>query len=138
MTTPNDQNAAIIKGFRENAGKVGGRYENIPLVLLTTKGAKSGKARVNPLACLPEGDRLYVFASRGGGPNNPDWYHNVVANPDVTVEYGTERFPAKALVLQGKERDEVYARQAALRPRFAEYQRMTKRTIPVVALVRKT
>ena len=137
MTTPNDWNSATIKEFRENSGKVGGHFEGAPLLLLTTKGAKTGNTRVNPMMYLPDGDRMFVFASKGGAPTNPDWYHNVVANPDVTVEVGTETFSAKATVITGKERDGIYAKQASLYPGFAEYERKTTRKIPVVALVRK-
>ena len=116
MTAPNDWNSEIIKEFREHGGKVGGMFEGAPLLLLTTKGAKSGKTRVNPMMYLPNGDRMFVFASKGGAPTNPDWYLNVVANSDVTVEVGTETFPAKATVITGKERDDIYAKQAALYP----------------------
>ena len=86
---------------------------------------------------LPYDDRMFVFASKAGAPKNPDWYHNLVANPDVTVEVGTETFPAKATVVTGKERDEIYAKQATLYPRFAEYEKRTTRKIPVIALARK-
>jgi deazaflavin-dependent oxidoreductase (nitroreductase family) len=87
--------------------------------------------------CLPEGGRLYVFASKGGAPSNPAWYHNLRANPKVKVEFGTETFAGAAQVLTGADRDRVYVRQAALYPQFADYQRRTTRKIPVVALVRQ-
>ena len=138
MTPPNDWNDAVIKEFRELGGKVGGYFEGAPVLLLTTKGAKTGKARVNPLMYLPNGDRMFVFASKGGTPTNPDWYHNLVANPDVTVEVGTETFPANATVVTGEERDEIYAKQAALYPQFGEYERKTTRRVPVIALARGT
>ena len=137
MTTQDDWNSATIKEFRENSGKVGGMFEGAPLLLLTTKGAKSGMTRVNPMMYRADGDRMFVFASKGGAPTNPDWYHNVVANPDVTVEVGTETFPVHATVVTGKERDEIYAKQASLYPFFAEYQEKITRKIPVVALARK-
>ena len=137
MTTPSDWNSATIKEFREHGGKVGGRFEGATLLLLTTKGAKTGKTRVNPMMYLADGDRMLVFASKGGAPTNPDWYHNLVANPDVTVEVGTETFPVHATVVTGKERDEIYAKQASLYPFFAEYQEKITRKIPVVALARK-
>ena len=137
MTTMNDWNGPIIKEFRENGGKVGGYFEGAPVLLLTTKGAKTGKTRVNPVMYLSGGDRMFVFASKGGAPTDPDWYHNLVANPDATVEVGIETFPAKATVIFGKERDEIYAKQAALYPGFAEYERKTTRKIPVIALARK-
>ena len=137
MTTPNDWNSATIKEFRENSGKVGGMFEGAPLLLLRTKGAKTGTTRVNPMMYLPNGDRMYVFASKGGAPTNPDWYFNVVANPDVMVEVGTETFPVKATVITGKERDEIYAKQAALYPGFADYEKKTTRKILVIALARR-
>ncbi|MSQ41278.1 MAG: nitroreductase family deazaflavin-dependent oxidoreductase [Dehalococcoidia bacterium] len=136
MTTMNERNASVIEEFRPNGGKIGGRFMGAPMVLLTSKGAKTGHRRTRPLVCLPEGDRLYVFASRGGAPNNPAWYHNLRANPKVIVEFGTEAYEAEAKVLTGEERDRVYARQSELRPQYAEYQRNTTRKIPVVALVR--
>ncbi|HAL46994.1 MAG: nitroreductase family deazaflavin-dependent oxidoreductase [SAR202 cluster bacterium] len=122
--------------FRENDGKVGGGFEGSPLLILTTKGARSGQTRENPLMYLPDGDRMFVFASKAGGPTSPDWYHNLVANPDASVEVGAETVQVKATVLTADERDSVYAKQAALYPQFAEYQAKTTRTIPVVALDR--
>ena len=136
MTTRSERNSAVIKEFREHGGKVGGRDEGAPLLLLTTKGAKTGATRVNPMMYLLDGDRMFVFASKGGAPNSPDWYYNLVANPDVTVEVGTETFPVKAMVITGEEHDEIYAKQASLYPVFAEYQKRTTRKIPVIALVR--
>ncbi len=136
MTTMNERNAGVIEEFRANAGQIGGRFKGAPMVLLTATGAKTGQRRTTPLVCLPEGDRLYVFASRGGAPHNPAWYHNLRANPKVTVEFGSETYEAEAKVLTGEERDRVYARQSELRPQYAEYQRNTTRKIPVVALVR--
>ncbi len=131
----NDFNRQIIEEFRSNAGKVGGPFEGAPMVLLTTTGARSGVQRTTPLVCL-EGDEgtVFVFASKGGAPTNPAWYHNIVTHPQVTVERGTERYAATATPLGGAERDEIFARQAALRPNFAAYQEKTTRTIPVVAL----
>jgi len=136
MSEQDDRNRSVIKDFRANGGKVGGRSNDLPLLLLTTTGAKTGQVRTNPVGYLADGDRLFVFASKGGGPTSPDWYHNLVAHPNVRVELGTESFEALATVLSGEERDQVYARQAALHPNFAEYQQRTKRTIPVVALTR--
>ena len=132
----NEWNKAIIKEFRDNAGKVGGPFEGAPLLILHTTGAKSGKERVNPLMYLPDGDRSFVFASKGGAPTHPDWYYNVVANPTVTVEIGTETFNATARVLEGDERDRVWTEQKQLYPQFAEYEAGTTRTIPVIALER--
>ncbi len=132
----NDFNSKIIAEFRENEGKVGAPFEGSPLLILTTKGAKSGQAREKPLMYLPDGDRMFVFASKAGGPTNPDWYHNLVANPGASVEVGAETVSVKATVLTGEERDTIYARQAAVYPQFAEYQAKTTRIIPVVALDR--
>jgi deazaflavin-dependent oxidoreductase (nitroreductase family) len=138
MTTPSDFNQRIIDEFRANGGKVGGRFEGASMLLLTTTGAKSGRRRVSPLAYLPDGDRFIIIASKGGAPTNPDWFHNLVAHPDTTIEVGTETIPVTAEVLTGEERDRLYAKQAALRPAFAEYQQKTARTIPVIALRRRT
>jgi deazaflavin-dependent oxidoreductase (nitroreductase family) len=132
-----DWNAGIIEEFRANDGLVGGQFEGAPVLLLGTTGARSGQHRVNPMMYLADGDRLLVFASKGGAPTNPDWYHNLVAHPEVTVEVGTESYPATAVVLTGDERDRFYAEQARRYPGFAEYQEKTTRVIPVVALVRR-
>ncbi len=139
MTTGNDMNAWNLRNigeFRANGGRVGGNFEGAPLLLLTTTGAKSGQQRVNPLMYLADGDRWIVFASKAGAPTHPDWFRNVVANPNVTVEVGAERFEATAEVLTGEERDRVYARQSEAFPQFAAYQQQTGRVIPAVALNR--
>ncbi|WP_460307958.1 nitroreductase/quinone reductase family protein [Actinocorallia aurea] len=127
----NDQ---IIAEFRANKGKVGGPFEGSPLLLLTSTGAKTGRPHTTPLGYLAEEERLLVFASNAGGPRDPVWYRNVLADPRVSVEVGEERYPATALALHGAERDDAYARQGALVPAYAEYQRQTDRVIPVVAL----
>jgi deazaflavin-dependent oxidoreductase (nitroreductase family) len=138
MTTDRSQfNERIIAEFRANGGKVGGPFEGAPMLLLATTGAKTGQPRINPLVYLPDGDRYVIIASKGGSPTNPDWYHNLVANPETTIEVGTETVPVRASVLTGEERDRLYARQASLRPAFAEYQQRTMRTIPVIALERR-
>ena len=136
MSDMNDFNASIIAEFRANEGKVGGQFEGAPMVLLTTKGAKSGLPRTAPLVSYREGDRLFIFASKAGAPTNPDWFHNIAADPTVTVEVGAETYEATAKVLEGAERDRVYGEQASLMPGFAEYQANTTRVIPVVELVR--
>lgn len=136
MAEVNDWNAQIIEEFRTNEGRVGGRFEGAPVLLLTTTGAKSGKKRVNPMMYLLENGTVYVFASKAGAPTNPDWYHNLVANPEVTVELGAETYQATAKVVEGSERDRIYAHQSELYPGFAEYQQKTDRVIPVVALER--
>jgi deazaflavin-dependent oxidoreductase (nitroreductase family) len=137
MAEAKDWNTQVIEQFRANGGKVGGQFEGAPLLLLTTTGAKSGKRRVHPMMYLPEGDRLFVFASKAGAPANPDWYHNLVAHPDASVEVGPDSYDVTATVLEGAERDRVFAEQARRYPGFAEYQAGTERTIPVVALVRR-
>ena len=136
MTTQNDWNRGVIEEFRNNGGKVGGGFEGAPLLLLHTVGAKSGQPRVNPVMYLPDGDRWIVFASKAGAPTSPDWYHNLVANPEVSIEVGTDTIPVTATFAQGDERGQLYSRQAALYPQFAEYERSTTRRIPVVTLTR--
>lgn len=141
MTTSDDRaarharNAAIIEEFRNTNGEVPSRPE-MKILLLGTTGAKSGQARLNPVAYLPGDDRLYVFATKGGWPTHPDWYVNLAANPNVTVEVGAEKYDAIAETLTGPERDSVYARQVEVNPVFGEYQGRTPRVIPVVALRR--
>lgn len=137
MASFNDWNRQTIEEFRANGGKVGGLWEGRPLLLLTTTGAKSGQRRTSPVMYLRDGDRLIVFASKGGAPTHPDWYHNLLAHPDVTVEVGNETYEATATPLSREERDRLYARQAQLYPQFGEYQARTSRTIPVVALERR-
>lgn len=134
--SPNDWNQAVIAEFRANSGKVGGQFAGAPLLLLTTTGAKTGRRLTSPLMYNTDGDRLLIFASKAGAPTNPAWYHNLVANPKVTLEVGAETFDATATVLRGEERDRLFARHAAQNPGFAEYQANTTRTIPVIALER--
>ena len=131
----NDWNTAIIEEFRANAGVLGGSFENAPVLLLHTTGAKTGLERVNPMMYLRDGGRTFVFASKAGAPTHPDWYHNLVANPRVTVEIGSDSVAATAQVLDEAERARVYAVHAARFPGFAEYELKTDRTIPVVELV---
>ncbi len=137
MAEPNDWNRKIIEEFHANKGKVGGPFEGAPLLLLTTTGAKSGQQRTTPLVYMPDGDRMIIFASKAGAPTNPDWYHNLVAHPQVTVEVGTETLNVTAVVITGEERDRLYAKQAAINPGFAEYETKTTRKIPVIALERQ-
>ncbi len=136
MSEFDDWNRSVIEEFRANHGKLGGAFAGGPMLLLRTKGAKTGQERVNPMMYLAEGDKLYVFASKGGAPTNPDWYHNLVAHPQVTVELGDETFPATATPVTGAERDRIYAEQSRRYPMFGEYQQKTRRTIPVIALER--
>ncbi len=130
----NDQNKKIIDEFRANDGKVGGWFEGKTLLLLHTKGAKSGQERINPTAYVRDGDRLVVIASKGGAPTNPDWYYNVITNPLVTVEAGTEKFQAHAAVAEEPERSRLYNKMVEMMPGFDEYRRKTTRVIPVIVL----
>jgi deazaflavin-dependent oxidoreductase (nitroreductase family) len=132
----NNWNDKIIAEFRANEGKVGGPFEGAPMVILTSTGAKTGKPHTNPLMYLPDGNRVVVFASMGGAPDNPQWYNNLVANPDATAEVGTEQFKVRAVVTQGEERDRLFEEQKKRYPQFAEYETKTTRKIPVVALER--
>ena len=135
MTDPNDPNRKIIEEFRANDGIVGGMFEGMPLLLLHHVGAKSGTERVNPLAYQRlAGASVAVFASKGGSPTNPDWFHNLVANPVVTVEVGTGRYPAKARVATGEERERIWSAQKKAFPQFADYEAKVTRDIPVVVL----
>jgi len=137
MTDMTNFNQTIIDEFRANAGQVGGGFAGAPMVIITTKGAKSGQPRVNPLATLADDDgTLYIFASKGGAPTNPDWYYNLVANPEVEVEFGQEKYTATATVLSGARRDGIFDRQKVIMPGFADYEAGTSRVIPVVALNR--
>ena len=133
---PSNFNQQIIDEFRANGGKVGGMFEGAPMLLLTTVGARSGQPRVSPLVYTSDGDRMVIIASKGGAPTNPDWYHNLRANPEVTLEVGTETFPARASVPEGAERQRLFDHMAAQMPGFADYQRNTSRQIPVVVLER--
>jgi deazaflavin-dependent oxidoreductase (nitroreductase family) len=135
-TSPEDFNARIIEEFRANQGRVGGMFEGTTLLLLHHVGAKSGQDRINPLAYSRDGDRYVVFASKGGAPTNPGWYHNLKANPDVTIEVGTDTIPVTAEEAVGEERDRLFAAQAERSPQFAEYQTKTDRVIPVIVLTR--
>ena len=133
----NDWDRRIIEEFRANGGNVGGQFTGVPLLLLTTTGAKSGQQRISPLAYLSEGGRIYVFAGNRGAPTNPNWYHNLVAHPDVTVELGTETFDARAIVIESTERDRLGSIQLQKIPSLTEVQARTTRKIPVVLLERK-
>ena len=136
MSELNDFNQQVIKEFRANQGKVGGQLANMPMLLLTTTGAKSGRAITKPLVYTKDGDRIVIIASFAGGPKSPPWYHNLIANPEATVEVGSERFRVKAAVTAGEERQRLYNRQAEQMPIFLEYQQKTTRQIPVLVLTR--
>ncbi len=137
MREMSDYNTAIIEEFRANAGKVGGRWEGRELLLLTTTGRESGRKHTTPVVFTRESDRLLVYASKGGAPKHPDWYLNLVAQPEVVVEVGADRYDATAAPLEGDERNRAFAAQAARIPIFGEYQEKAGRTIPVVALTRR-
>ena len=134
MSEANDWNAKIIAEFRANAGKVGGSFEGSPLLLLHTTGAKTGQERVNPMMYRRVGDNYAVFASKAGAPTNPDWYHNLVANPAVRAEIGTQTVDLTARVAGSDARESIWAAQKADYPGFAEYEAKTTRQIPVVIL----
>ena len=129
-------NEQIIDEFRANDGKVGGPFEGAPMVLLTTTGAKTGQRRTSPVVHGTDGDRIFVIASKAGADTNPDWFHNLVANPTVTVELGSETFEATAVVADEPERSKLYAQMVEAMPGFGEYQEKTSRVIPVVLLNR--
>ncbi|GAA3607401.1 nitroreductase/quinone reductase family protein [Nonomuraea rosea] len=133
---PNDFNQQIIHEFRANRGKVGGPFEGGRLLLLTTTGARTGRRHTTPLGYLPDGgERVLIIASAGGAPHHPAWYHNLLADPQATVEDGTFTYQAKAVVLQGEERERVFARAVEADPGWGDYQVRSGRTLPVVALV---
>jgi len=138
MSEHDDWNAKIIEEFRSNEGRVGGQFEGSPVLLLHTVGAKSGIERVNPMMYLDLDSHRYVFASKAGADSHPDWYYNLLAHPDVTVEVGTETVTATAVPLAEPQRTEVYAEQARRFPGFADYERKTARVIPVVELVARS
>jgi len=135
MSDLNDRNKKIIDEFRANDGRVGGNFEGKTLLLLHTQGAKSGQERINPLACVKDGDRCVVIASKGGAPTHPDWYYNVIANPQVTVEVDTETFQAEAIVAEEPERTRLYNKMVEVMPGFEGYRRNTTRQIPVIVLI---
>jgi deazaflavin-dependent oxidoreductase (nitroreductase family) len=131
-----DWNDKIIDEFRANGGKVGGNFEGAPMLLLHSTGAKSGQERVHPMMYQEVGDDLAVFASKAGAPTNPDWFHNLVANPDATIEIGTETVAVRARVTEGDERSRIWETQKERYAGFAEYEEKTDREIPVVLLER--
>ncbi|MBI1259216.1 MAG: nitroreductase family deazaflavin-dependent oxidoreductase [Chloroflexi bacterium] len=132
-----DWNHGIITEFRANAGKVGGYFEGATLLLLHTTGAKSGLERVSPVMYFKDGDRYVIIASKGGAPTNPDWYYNLLAHPEATVEVGTEKFPVTAAVTSEPERTRLYEIMASTRQSFVEYKSKTTRVIPVLTLTRR-
>jgi deazaflavin-dependent oxidoreductase (nitroreductase family) len=134
MSDVNNWNKKVIEEFRANDGKVGGNFEGKTLLLLHTTGAKSQEERINPVACIKDGERLAVIASKGGAPTHPDWYYNILANPQVTVEVGTEKLQARATVAEEPERTRLYNQMVEVMPGFDDYRRNTTRVIPVIVL----
>jgi deazaflavin-dependent oxidoreductase (nitroreductase family) len=133
-TSPADFNAKIIEEFHTNEGRVGGMFEGVPLLLLHHTGAKSGKSRVNPLAYQSDNGRYVIFASKGGAPTNPHWYHNLKSQPNVTIEVGTDTIDVIAGEASGEERERLFRAQVERVPQFDEYEQKTDRVIPVVVL----
>jgi deazaflavin-dependent oxidoreductase (nitroreductase family) len=131
---PVDFNAQVIEEFRANAGKVGGPFAHLDLVLVHHKGAKSGIDRVNPLAYLKDGERYVVFGSKGGHPDHPAWYHNLMAHPNTRIEVGSETLDVVASEAEGEEHDRLFETMAKASPQFAEYDAQTEREIPVILL----
>jgi deazaflavin-dependent oxidoreductase (nitroreductase family) len=136
MSARQDWNRRIIEEFRANDGEVGGPFKGIPILLLHHNGARTGTARVNPVAYQELDNGWAVFASKGGSPTNPDWYHNLVANPRTTVEVGTATHDVAARVAEGEERERIWSEQKRRYPGFADYERKTSRQIPVIILER--
>jgi len=133
-TSPADFNVQIIEEFHSNEGRVGGMFEGMPLLLLHHTGAKSGKSRINPLAYQDDGGRYVIFASKGGAPEHPAWYHNLIAHPNVSIEVGSEEIDVIASEATGEERERLFRTQAERIPQFAEYEQKTERMIPVMIL----
>jgi deazaflavin-dependent oxidoreductase (nitroreductase family) len=134
MSEMSDFNRKVIEEFRANEGKVGGPFEGAPVLLLTSTGAKSGEQRTTPVVYQPDGERMVIFASKAGAPNNPAWFHNLRANPTATVEVGSDTVEVEAVVTDGDERERLFSKQKQLMPQFADYEQKTARQIPVVAL----
>jgi deazaflavin-dependent oxidoreductase (nitroreductase family) len=135
MNNYNDFNKQVIEKFYANGGQIDGNSGR-NLLLLHTLGAKSNQPRVNPLAYFKDGDNFVIIASKGGEPSNPDWYYNILAHPDVTIEVGTENFNVHATIPEQQERDRIFTNVAKQAPNFGEYQQNTSRIIPVVVLER--
>ena len=129
-----DFNTQVVSEFRDNAGQVGGMFEGAKMLLLHHTGVKSGTERVAPLVYLPDGDHYVIFATKGGAPQNPAWYHNIKAKPDAKIEVGEQTLEVEVQEVQGDERERLYAAQVALMPQFAEYAEKTDRLIPVLVL----
>ena len=129
-------NKKIVDEFRSSGGKVGGQFAGAPMIIITHKGAKSGKSYTTPLVFTKDGDKCVIIASYAGAPKHPSWYHNLVTHPEIDVEIGTEKFKARAKEVKGAERDRLFAEQAKMMPQFNDYAKKTSRTIPVFTLER--
>jgi deazaflavin-dependent oxidoreductase (nitroreductase family) len=136
MTSRIERNQAVIDEFRANGGRVGGAFADTPLLLLHTRGAKSGEPRIHPLAYIQDGDRLVVTAPNGGRDQHPAWYYSVLADPNVVVEVGSEQYRARATIAEEPERTRLYAKMVERHPSFADFERATSRAIPVVIFER--
>ena len=128
-----ERNAKVIEEFRANGGIVNG---GALLILVTTRGAKTGQPRIIPLMHIPYGNAVLAVASKGGAAKDPDWYHNVLAHPAVTVEVGTEKFETTARILSGSEREKAFEKAVEVFPPYGEYQKKAPREIPIIALER--
>ncbi len=137
MSTRNDYQSRLIEEFRANGGTVGGPFAHTPLLVLTTTGARSGQPHATLLGYLRDGERLMVIAAKQGASRHPDWYHNLVKHPQVTVEIGTEAFDASAALVEASERDRLWRKAVACSPMLAEQQAKTDRQFPVLALCRR-
>ena len=133
----NDFNQQVIDDFRANAGECTGAFAGVPMVIVHHTGAKSGIVRQAPLTYLPNGDDVVIFASKGGDPTNPDWYHNLIANPDTVIELGSDLVDVHVREATGSERNELFERQKKAMPPFAGYESATTRIIPVLVLERR-
>lgn len=138
MAEANPFNQSIIEEFRKNGGQLGGGFAGAPMLLLHTRGARTGQERVHPVMYQAVGDDFAVFASKAGAPTNPDWYHNLLANPETTVEVGADTISVHARELKGDDRARIWEIQKERYPGFQEYEDKTTRTIPVVLLERAT
>ena len=137
MSDWTDFDKKTIAEFRSNHGNVGGPFKGAPILIMHTKGARTGRSHVKPVMYLRDGERYVVFASKGGAPHNPDWYHNLKAHPDIQIEVGDDTIDVRAEEMLGTEHDRLYKIQSTRYPQFADYQRKTKRIIPVVVFTER-
>jgi deazaflavin-dependent oxidoreductase (nitroreductase family) len=129
-----EYNRGLVEEFRANGGRVGGQFEGAPLLLLTTTGAKSGLERVSPVMYMALDGSYAVFATFAGMPMNPAWYHNLLANPQASIEVGEQTIAVRARFAEGEEREEIWTAQKLAAPGMAEYELKTDRVMPVVIL----